>query len=101
MPSMYKGQLGFPFHWSHEISGELRHAVEAYHDNRIENKTVTDAQIALLRDYLSHYINAPCWDNPEFQSELAHLRWSVSKLDSATEISKWIHKSMEIGLDPL
>lgn len=101
MPRAYKGQLGLPFHYSHEVSGELADAVKAYLDNRVENKTVTDAQIVLLRDYLSHYIHAPCWDESGFESELAHLRWAVSYLDSATEISAWIFKAMEIGLDPL
>jgi hypothetical protein len=101
MPTFYKPPLGLPFNWRDEMSGELPAAVAAYLDNRIDGTTITDAQIALLREFLIHYINAPCWDNGAFESELNNLRESAPHLDSATEISEWIFQCMEIGLDPL
>jgi hypothetical protein len=101
MPRMYKLPLGLPFHWAHEVSGHLESAVKAYLDNRIDNATIRDDQIDLLREYFVHYINAPCWDNPEFESELLDLRTSAKELDSAAEIGAWIAKCMDIGLDPL
>lgn len=100
IPNFYRPPLNLPLYWRDEVSGALPCAIEAYLDNRISGLTVTDEQITLIREYLVHYIDAPCWDSEEFASELKELRASVRELDSATEISEWIFKSMEIGLDP-
>lgn len=101
MPIVYKAPLGLPFFWRDEASGELNDAVMAYLNNRIEGQTVTDAQIVLVRDYLAHYIGAPCWDDSGFEMEMAHLRSTVRELDSATEIQEWIRQCLDIGMDPL
>jgi hypothetical protein len=97
----YRAPLWFPLHWRDEISGRLAKAVHAYLLNRTDNLTVTDEQIVLLRGYLRYYIHAPCWEWPEFRQELSSLRSAVGELDTATEIDEWIHKALEIGLDPL
>ncbi len=101
MPLAYKEPLGLPFYWRDEVSGELGRAVMAYLNNRIEGTTVTDAQIALLRDYLSHWINAPCWMASGFECEMSNLRSSVRELETATEIDDWLHQALDIGMDPL
>ena len=102
IPDYYRPPLGLPLAWRDELSGELARAVEAYLDNRISGETVLDEQITMLREYLVHYIDAPCWNSQiEFAIELSDLRASARELDSATEISEWIAKAMEIGLDPL
>ncbi len=101
MPAAYKPPLGLPFFWKDEISGTLISAVNAYLDNRIKGTAITDEQLGLVRDYLCHWINAPCWENPEFQTELADLRISARDLATAKEISEWIFKALDIGLDPL
>ncbi len=90
-----------PLYWRHEVSGELAGAVEAYLANRIDGATVTDERIALLRDYIAHWINAPWWDSPVFEAELRRLRDGARELDSATKIAEWIHQAMDIGIDPL
>lgn len=101
IPNFYREPLGLPLNWRDGVSGELAKAVEAYLDNRIDGTTITDDQVTMLREYICHYINAPCWGCPEFDSELRDLRASAPELDSATEISEWISKALEIGLDPL
>jgi hypothetical protein len=101
LATAYRLPFGLPLRWQDEQSGELSRAIEAYLDNRISGETVTDAQITLVRDYIVYYIDAPCWNQEEFVDELRGLRSSARELDSATEISEWIGKAMDIGLDPL
>jgi hypothetical protein len=101
MPTVYKDPLGLPFYWEDEVSGELRKAVHAYLDHAIDGKPFTAPQIELVRDYLQHWINAPCWDAPAFEAELKDLRETVRTLRTAESIHDWIHKALEIGMDPL
>lgn len=35
--------------------------MEVYLDNRIDGKPITSEQVALRRECLEDYINAPCW----------------------------------------
>ena len=99
MPTFYQPPLGVPFFWSEEMSGDLAKAVRAYLQNRINGRPITDAQIALVRDYMVYYINAPCWTAPA--SELQDLRLAACKLDSAEQIDKWIQKAVDIGIGPI
>lgn len=103
MPRAYKVPLGLPFYWMDEQSGELRAAVESYLDRVTEGgPPLTPERIAVLRDYLAHYINAPCWDVADaFAEELRVLRADVHRLTTAEGIDGWIAKCLDIGLDPL
>lgn len=103
MPAFYKPILGLPFYWMDEVSGVLRRAVRAFLDNRVMpgNPAVSEDRIAVLREYLVHFIHAPCWDGSEFEAELAALREAVGGLSSADEIAAWIGQCMQIGIDPL
>ena len=102
MPAGYQPPLGLPFSWRDEQSGELARAVMAYLEHCTDNRTVTDAQIVLVRDYLQYYVSAPCWDHTGgFQSELKHLRSTIRDCQTATEIHDWIHQALDIGMDPL
>jgi hypothetical protein len=101
MPDFYKPPLGLPFYWEDEVSGELRKAIHAYLDHATDGKPFTDAQLELMRDYLEHWINAPCWNSEVFESELKHLRESAKTLRTAEQIHDWIHEALEIGMDPL
>jgi len=100
MPTEYKS-FGLPFHWQSEASGELYAAVYAYLDYRIDNRPFTAAQFALVRDYMIHYVNAPCWNNDEFKAELIDIRQTAARLLGPDDIPALIHKCMDIGLDPL
>jgi len=54
-----------------------------------------------MRDYLEHYIKAPCWDTPVFEAKLKQLREAAQTLRTVEEIHDWIHKCLDIGMDPL
>ena len=101
MPLVYKDPLGLPFYWEDEVTGELPAAIGAYLDHAVDGKPITAAQIELMRDYLEHWINAPCWDSPVFEVELKHLREAVRTLRKPEDIHVWIHEALDIGMDPL
>lgn len=116
MPPTYQEPHGTPLYWRDEVSGQLSKAVKAYLDNRVEGRPITNGQIALLRDYLAYWVNAPCWDHQadeftdeilqltsmeELMPELSQLRSSVQHLKTAADIDKWIHEALDIGMDPL
>jgi len=98
MPAAYMLPLGTPLYWMDETSGELRDAVMAYLNNRIDGTLITDEQITLVRTYLEYYVNAPCWKG---ESRLQALREKIRKADSAEKIDKWIQQALDIGMDPL
>lgn len=95
--------LGLPLRWQDETSGELVAAVLAY----FEKKPLTERQFALVRAYVIHYINAPCWaeqgcqGDPECLEELAGLREGANKLQKQDEILPWIYECLDVGIDPL
>ncbi len=101
MPTAYKPPLGLPFYWEDEVSGELRKAIHAYLDHAVDGKPFTDAQLELMRDYLEHWVSAPCWDNEAFETELSKLRADVRTLRTSEQIHDWIHEALDIGMDPL
>jgi predicted RNase H-like HicB family nuclease len=59
----------------------------------------------MLRDYIVHFIKAPCWiaycEDEEYMAEIGALEEMACKIKSVTEIRDWIDRAMEIGLDPL
>lgn len=101
IPNYYRPPLFLPLYWRDELSGTLPRAVDSYLKNRISGESILDSDVTILREYIVHYINAPCWDGNGFKSELRELRSAAMELDSATEIGAWIEKAMKIGLDPL
>lgn len=101
IPNFYRPPLCLPLNWHDEVSGRLRKAIHAYLDNRIDGTPILAEDVLIVCEYMRHYINAPCWDNPEFIDELLSLRDGAKKLTSPQEIADWIRKAMEIGLDPL
>lgn len=101
IPDFYRPPLGLPLNWRDEVSGVLSGAVAAYLDNRVDGKPIGAHDLDLVREYIVHYIDAPCWDNDEFSQELAFLRRTARELRTPENIGKWIRDAMEIGLDPL
>lgn len=101
MPNTYVPPFNTPLYWRYELSGELAAAVTAYLENRINGGRVDDGQIALIRDYICYWVNAPCWENDEFSTELAELRTAAKELDSAERIQEWTRLALDIGMDPL
>jgi hypothetical protein len=101
MPQFYRAPLGLPFYWRDEISGELTRAVMAYLNWGVNGQQITEDQVELVADYLSYWVNAPCWDQETFEEEIAALRAGATKLKTPEGINAWIHKALEIAADPL
>lgn len=99
--------LWLPFNWRNEVSGRLPTAIKAYLDNRVEKTPMEQGQVTSVRDYLIHYIHAPCWtenldpDDADGSRILSELRFEAMHLASPEAIGAWIRKAMDIGLDPL
>lgn len=92
-----------PHYWMNETSGILRPAVEAYLGGE---DPMTPAHIAALRAYIRQWIMAPAWDtNPDGsatgRAELAGLRGSVDSLTNRQQFNRWLHRALDLGIDPL
>ncbi|HEX4138339.1 MAG TPA: hypothetical protein VHY84_27260 [Bryobacteraceae bacterium] len=92
-----------PKYWNHETSGELAAVVLTYLS---EPHLMTVRGIALMRAYLSHWVQSPAWDlNPEHtdrsRAALADLRAGVGAIASAADIRAWLRAALEEGIDPL
>jgi len=102
----YKSPLGqhrpvdLPFHWRNE-QGDLPAAVEAYLAWATGAGQLSIAEFSQVRAYLDYYISAACWTCPECSTELDDLRSSVKTLTAPAEISAWLMKCLDLGIDPL
>lgn len=97
----YHPPFGLPYNWRYE-QGNLPAAIMAYLTYVVEEvEPPTPEQIKLIRSYLKHYINAPCWKTETMEQEFSSLRFKVDALFSVQDISDWISDCMNTGLDPL
>ncbi|BAZ37182.1 hypothetical protein NIES4101_31030 [Calothrix sp. NIES-4101] len=80
----------------------LEEAVKTYWLFKTNNQETapTEHQIFLIKCYLEHYINAPCWQE-DSKINLQKLRSTVSSINSIDDIHAWLKNAMEIALDPL
>src|ERR1700693_341084 len=77
MPTEYKGPLGVPSYWRNGVSGELHKAVHAYLNHMVDGEPLTQAQLELVRNYLEHWIGAPCWDMSPATDEDSPTLWQT------------------------
>jgi len=106
IPPIYRPTLGLPLYWGDEVTGELKAAVMAYYNEALGKCTITDRQFELLRQYLIHHINAPCWmANPsadeEQRAQIEELRRMAGRIKTPGDIATYIDEAMDLGLDPL
>ncbi len=108
VPNVYRtiGSLkGLPLNWRDEVTGILPRSVNAYLDNRIDGTPLTKEELELVRVYMEHYINAPCWnhmnEDEDTAADLAALRRDVLIIESADHMGAWIGRCLDVGLDPL
>jgi hypothetical protein len=96
---------GLPLNWRDETSGILPRAVERYLANRIDGTSIDEIDLEMVRAFLEHYINAPCWNHmnqdEELAAELAGLRRDALTLKTPDEMGAWIGRCLDIGIDPL
>jgi hypothetical protein len=96
----YRPPLGFPQYWRDDPSGQLQIAVLAYLGYRGAEGPPPDAShIELLRDYLIHYIEAPCWASPP--GVLENLISRAHDIQTPQDIADVEKRCLQIGLDPL
>jgi hypothetical protein len=88
-----------PGYWMNEASGVLRPAVEAY----LQGHPMSRREIGAMQAYLRQWIMSPVWnENPHGgHAELAGLRDLVNSLTTQAQISLWLHRAMDLGIDPL
>lgn len=91
-----------PRHWMHETSGVLKPVVEAY----LNNKALSEQDIAILRQYLRQWIMSPVWDSNPYAGDperlhLARLRSSIDELISRETIEDWIEDADALGIESL
>jgi len=86
-----------PRYWRDETSGKLAVAIQSY----LSGADLDERQISWIRVYLRQWIDAPVWDCDCESVILASLRSAVSLLTSQAKISLWLHRALEIGIDPL
>lgn len=103
MPAEYRPPLGLPWDWQDDETGDVPRAVWAYLGYKAAEPPKPERrQIDLLRDYLIHYIEAPCWEKPGgVTPELADLRRRAQEIRSIEDIDAFIQGCLEIGIDPL
>lgn len=104
IPHIYRPPHGLPLYWGDEMTGELPRAVRGYFDFVLgTGPELTERQFIILKDYLDHFIFAPCWTRTCqecFEEELAELRRTVKLIGSVKDIQQWNHQAMGIALDP-
>lgn len=105
IPNSYRPPQGLPLRWQDEHSGTLPAAVRAFLDAGIARTEMADTQqFLLVREWLSYYICAPCWNRIETNEEhphLAKLKASILTLSTRAQVSAWIWECLELGIDPL
>jgi hypothetical protein len=104
----YREPMGLPLYWQNEATGVLQAAIRAYLDNRVESKPIPAEQFELVRAYMEYVVNAPCWGrntmiglDHKAAEILDGLKRDVIELKNPDDIAGWIHRCMEIGIDPL
>jgi hypothetical protein len=109
MPHNYRDMgpvKGLPLNWRDEVTGILPAAIKAYLDHCVDGAQLDEAQLEIVRAFMEHYINAPCWNwaveaDEEMALELAGLRLDVAFLKTSEAVGAWISRCLDIGIDPL
>ena len=108
IPAIYRSLgnvTGLPLNWQDEVTGVLPAAVKAYLDNRVDGTPIDEQQLAIVRAFMEHYIDAPCWNHmneiEEMAPELAELRRDVRTIKTPEAMGEWIHRCLDLGIDPL
>lgn len=88
-----------PGYWINEVSGVLRPAIEAYLKAVTEPDApeMTGEQIAAVRAYFRQWIEVGNWHGPMIDV----LRTQVNELTTSRDITRWLDRAMDEGIDPL
>ena len=81
-----------PGYWMNETSGVLRPAVEAY----LWGGEMTGRHFAAIRAYLRQWMAAD-WRGPMIDV----LRSQLGEINTREDISRWLDRALDAGIDPL
>ncbi len=108
IPPIYRSigpVTGLPLNWRDEVTGVLPTAVERYLNHRIDGTSIDEIDLEIVRAFMEHYINAPCWnqmnEDEELAADLAGLRRDVLTLKTPEAMAGWIGRCLDVGIDPL
>lgn len=86
-----------PLHWQNDVTGTVQPAAHKFLGIGDPDAKMTPEELRILRDYMGNYCLAP-W----FQGEgLAELRRSIADVNTLDELWQWLHRSLDIGIDPM
>lgn len=86
-----------PRSYQEDLTGRLPNAVRTlFHQPR----GVSQQQMALLDDYCSYYINAPCWYTAGMENAFEALRREITGITDAAHLQDWLARALELGIDP-
>lgn len=91
-----------PKYWMHETGGELAAAIKRY----LRDEPLTARDVQLIGAYFRQWIDSPVWDgNPMIDEpgriNLMTLRVGARFLHMRADITKWLDRAAEAGMDPL
>ena len=91
-----------PKYWVYEQGDALRPAMLKL----IDGKTLTEGDVAVIRDYFVQWVCSPVWDdNPHMNAagrqQLQMLREEARQILTGTDIRRWLIKSAQQGVDPV
>lgn len=92
-----------PLDWKMETNGWLPVAVKSFINYMVDRSQLppTSEQVAMIIQYFTHFIFAPCWDESGFAKELLQLRYEIQFVRTIAQLDTWLSKAVGIGLDPL
>ena len=97
----YREPLGLPLRWQDDITGRLPEAMQAYLANRMSQHSLSQEDFALVRAYLEYLVNAPCWNECEGGRPLTRARRAIRRVQTPEELGVWIHRLLNLGIDPI
>jgi hypothetical protein len=92
-PTVKYGRYGTPLRWQYHNNEELSEAVfilTNYWSAPHKNPAPNSQEIALIRNYLIYFVNAPCWllSNLEI-AQFDALKIAVANIQTLEDINDW------------
>lgn len=82
-----------PGFWMHETSGVLAPVIHAY----LRGDELSRYEVGIMRAYLRQWINAPGFVGPEVDA----LRREVDSIATRNDVTAWLDRAVDAGVDPL
>lgn len=94
---------GTPVNWRDDVIGELPAAVWAFLENKADA-----GQLQTVIYYVQYHIHAPCWlescpwdVDEESAAEIRALRMLSMQMKTVQDLRAYIHRALNMAIDPL